>query len=594
MSAELSSLQKEVLQQQDVLLQLLQQEREFLSRYLLTDKQASLTSVKHAATRLLEIPPNANVQFTSEEADKIVLECLNGDGAISDIMLRKFVETRRREKMREENTLEKMGEIRVRMEEIDNKLISILGAKKIHKNILPSYTTNQGNANAQRQSILDASEQWRKWSGNYTQPPSMVNTTVAPSPSSKGDSNSGYKGSNSVGEYVGIPFKPIYWTTLLAHKDKDAASTLSYQRLDDEDGFGDGLGINDLEEYMVEEVYHPGDVILQANDFTTLNIIMQGDVLVSLPHPTYPTSPPTFVHTLHRGDVFGFTLTPDAPSTYTYKANSRVVVCSVSLPYIHTILSNTTIETSVQQYELLYLKYGLYNEFHNTCARENASTDIVDGMSVYVQRSQISHLFSQFQRYIQRIHNNYHLQSLFMRLLSLCSPSLALKDIIEDVLKLVKDMLEVDRVSIYILDTSYTFMYLYTLVTSDLADTNGSASPTTPTAASASSSLISGLKMPLKGVAAYVAKHNLHINVTDAYQIEFFDMSMDIKTGYRTKQMLCVPIHNPQGEVVGVIQSINPLVKSLFSKDDEEMVAMIGKILSSHACDLRMKEYTSQ
>ncbi|RYH31443.1 GAF domain-containing protein, partial [archaeon] len=216
-----------------------------------------------------------------------------------------------------------------------------------------------------------------------------------------------------------------------------------------------------------------------------------------------------------------------------------------------------------------------------------------EGSSVYVRRAQISYLFQQIQRYMQRIHNNYHLQSLFMQLLSLCSPSLTLKDIIEDTLKLVKDMLEVDRVSIYILDTSYTFMYLYTLVTSDLAD-RCDAAPPSPSTPSPSSSLISGLKMPLKGVAAYVAKHNLHINVTDAYQIEFFDMSMDIKTGYRTKQMLCVPIHNPQGEVVGVIQGINPLIKGLFGKEDEEMMAMVGKILASHVCDLRMNEYTSQ
>ncbi|RYG95916.1 hypothetical protein EON65_55205 [archaeon] len=74
MSLELSSIQKEVLQQQEVLLQLLQQERDFLSRYMLTDKNANLTSVQHAAYRLLEIPPNAKINFTAEEADKIVLE----------------------------------------------------------------------------------------------------------------------------------------------------------------------------------------------------------------------------------------------------------------------------------------------------------------------------------------------------------------------------------------------------------------------------------------------------------------------------------------------------------------------------------------
>lgn len=85
MSLELSTIQKEILSQQEMFLQLLQQERDFLSRHSLKDKQASLASVQHAATRLLEIPSNAKIQFTTEEADKIVLEVGGIHSEVNDL-----------------------------------------------------------------------------------------------------------------------------------------------------------------------------------------------------------------------------------------------------------------------------------------------------------------------------------------------------------------------------------------------------------------------------------------------------------------------------------------------------------------------------
>jgi adenylate cyclase len=66
------------------------------------------------------------------------------------------------------------------------------------------------------------------------------------------------------------------------------------------------------------------------------------------------------------------------------------------------------------------------------------------------------------------------------------------------------------------------------------------------------------IRMPVgKGVAGWVALHGEPANIPDAYADERFDRSADLKTGFRTRDILCGPVKNLQGEVVGVIQVIN-------------------------------------
>ncbi|EKE01491.1 MAG: hypothetical protein ACD_21C00119G0002 [uncultured bacterium] len=67
-----------------------------------------------------------------------------------------------------------------------------------------------------------------------------------------------------------------------------------------------------------------------------------------------------------------------------------------------------------------------------------------------------------------------------------------------------------------------------------------------------------------KSIAGYVANTGVIVNIPDTYQIDgfqpySFDKKFDEKTGYRTQSMLAVPIKNPTGTVIGVIQLINSL-----------------------------------
>ena len=61
------------------------------------------------------------------------------------------------------------------------------------------------------------------------------------------------------------------------------------------------------------------------------------------------------------------------------------------------------------------------------------------------------------------------------------------------------------------------------------------------------------------GIAGAVATSGKRLIIKDVYDDVRFNKSIDEKTGYRTKSVLCVPIKNLAGDVVAVLQLINKL-----------------------------------
>ncbi|KAJ3323631.1 hypothetical protein HDU76_013604 [Blyttiomyces sp. JEL0837] len=66
------------------------------------------------------------------------------------------------------------------------------------------------------------------------------------------------------------------------------------------------------------------------------------------------------------------------------------------------------------------------------------------------------------------------------------------------------------------------------------------------------------------GVAGYVAQTGKGLNVADAYKDPRFNKEMDIQTGFRTRNILCMPIFggpssekNPKGKILGVASLVN-------------------------------------
>jgi sigma-B regulation protein RsbU (phosphoserine phosphatase) len=66
------------------------------------------------------------------------------------------------------------------------------------------------------------------------------------------------------------------------------------------------------------------------------------------------------------------------------------------------------------------------------------------------------------------------------------------------------------------------------------------------------------IRLPVgRGIAGAVAKTGEVIRIDDAYQDARFDPSTDKRSGYRTRSILCAPIKNRKGAVVGVFQLLN-------------------------------------
>ncbi|XP_043922783.1 dual 3',5'-cyclic-AMP and -GMP phosphodiesterase 11A-like [Protopterus annectens] len=78
-----------------------------------------------------------------------------------------------------------------------------------------------------------------------------------------------------------------------------------------------------------------------------------------------------------------------------------------------------------------------------------------------------------------------------------------------------------------------------------------------------------------KGIIGYVAEHGETVNISNAYQDHRFSDEIDKLTGYKTKSILCMPIHNSDGEIIGVVQAINKNPSGApFTEDNEKVLQM--------------------
>lgn len=81
--------------------------------------------------------------------------------------------------------------------------------------------------------------------------------------------------------------------------------------------------------------------------------------------------------------------------------------------------------------------------------------------------------------------------------------------------------------------------------------------------------LLTSSRFPMdRGVAGFVATTGQTLNIQDAYKDDRFNREVDMKTGYKTKSLLCMPIRI-RGSIFGVVQMVNKL-QGTFTKTDEE------------------------
>ncbi len=81
------------------------------------------------------------------------------------------------------------------------------------------------------------------------------------------------------------------------------------------------------------------------------------------------------------------------------------------------------------------------------------------------------------------------------------------------------------------------------------------------------------IRLPLgTGIAGHVALTGETVNIPDAYADLRFNPDVDRTTGYRTSTILCMPMRDREGRILGVIQVLNKRVGP-FTPSDEALLA---------------------
>jgi GAF domain-containing protein len=105
------------------------------------------------------------------------------------------------------------------------------------------------------------------------------------------------------------------------------------------------------------------------------------------------------------------------------------------------------------------------------------------------------------------------------------------------------------------------------------------------------------LRFPLgTGIAGTVAQTGQLLNIRNAYDDARFSPESDRASGYKTRAVIAVPVRDPKGDTVAVLQCINKMPEGHFSANDElllaNMAAHVGVVLRN--CKLYEAERSSR
>ncbi len=84
------------------------------------------------------------------------------------------------------------------------------------------------------------------------------------------------------------------------------------------------------------------------------------------------------------------------------------------------------------------------------------------------------------------------------------------------------------------------------------------------------------IRLPLgKGIAGHVAQTGEVVNIPDAYADSRFNPEVDKRTGFRTRNILCLPIRNKADKIVAALQLLNKK-QGAFTDDDADFLLTLS------------------
>ncbi|MEW6710449.1 MAG: adenylate/guanylate cyclase domain-containing protein [Candidatus Riflebacteria bacterium] len=149
----------------------------------------------------------------------------------------------------------------------------------------------------------------------------------------------------------------------------------------------------------------------------------------------------------------------------------------------------------------------------------------------------------QFEQIQQARENESHL----LELASVISSELQLKPLLEKIMEAVIMILNCDRATIFLHDEKTNELWSQVAL-----------------------GMNQEIRIPAnRGIAGEVFSTGCTVNIPDAYKDSRFNQQIDLKTGYRTRNILCMPLINKHGIPIGVTQVLNKR-GGAFNRADEK------------------------
>jgi adenylate cyclase len=143
------------------------------------------------------------------------------------------------------------------------------------------------------------------------------------------------------------------------------------------------------------------------------------------------------------------------------------------------------------------------------------------------------------------------------------SSGLGTDNLLQSLMRKTTQVMNADRSTLFLIDFDRNELW------SKVAEGNG----------------ISEIRVPIdSGVAGYVVASSQTLNIPNAYEDRRFNQSIDARTGYLTQSILCAPLKDETGRVIGALQVLNKK-HGRFTLDDESLLTafanQVGRVVKS-------------
>jgi adenylate cyclase len=159
--------------------------------------------------------------------------------------------------------------------------------------------------------------------------------------------------------------------------------------------------------------------------------------------------------------------------------------------------------------------------------------------------------------YVERMHSLREQEAEFLRVVSDVSSEINLVPLLQMIMSASTKILNADRSTLFLNDERNH--QLYTQIGQGLGATE--------------------LRFPNNaGIAGAVFQSGQSVNIPYAYADLRFNPAVDKQTGYFTRSMLCCPVRNKNGKIIGVTQVLNKKGGPFTDEDEQRLTAFTSQI----------------